>query len=72
MATKTKQKYRHTKDFASLKKELVHHERYATSAAAKAGIVEYIEASDNRVRRHSASGYVATDEYERAHHQTHR
>jgi putative transposase len=58
--------------FASLKKELVHHEDYATRAEAKASIFEYIEAFYNRVRRHSALGYVAPDEYERTHNQTHR
>ena len=58
--------------FASLKKELVHDEDYATRAEAKASIFEYIEAFYNRVRRHSALGYVAPDEYERTHNQNHR
>ena len=58
--------------FASLKKELVHHEDYATRAEAKASIFEYIEAFYNRVRRHSSLGYVAPDEYERTHNQIHR
>ena len=58
--------------FASLKKELVHDEDYATRDEAKASIFEYIEAFDNRVRRHSSLGYVAPDEYERTHNQTHR
>jgi putative transposase len=58
--------------FASLKKELVHDEDYATREEAKASIFEYIEAFYNRVRRHSSLGYVAPDEYERAHNQTHR
>lgn len=58
--------------FASLKKELVHDEDYATRAEAKASIFEYIEAFYNRVRRHSSLGYVAPDEYERTHNQTHR
>lgn len=58
--------------FASLKKELVHDEDYATREEAKASIFEYIEAFYNRVRRHSALGYVAPDEYERTHNQTHR
>jgi transposase InsO family protein len=58
--------------FASLKKELVHDEDYATRADAKASIFEYIEAFYNRVRRHSSLGYVAPDEYERTHNQTHR
>jgi putative transposase len=58
--------------FASLKKELVHDEDYATRAEAKASIFEYIEAFYNRVRRHSSLGYVAPAEYERAHNPTHR
>jgi transposase InsO family protein len=58
--------------FASLKKELVHHEDYATRAEAKASIFEYIEAFYNRARRHSALGYVSPAEYERTHNRTHR
>ena len=58
--------------FASLKKELVHDEDYVTREEAKASIFEYIEAFYNRVRRHSSLGYVAPEEYERAHNQTHR
>jgi putative transposase len=58
--------------FASLKKELVHDQDYATRAEAKASIFEYIEAFYNRVRRHSALGYVAPTEYERAHNPNHR
>jgi transposase InsO family protein len=58
--------------FASLKKELVHHEDYATREQARASIFEYIEAFYNRVRRHSSLGYVAPAEYERAHNPNHR
>lgn len=58
--------------FASLKKELVHGEDYATRAQAKASIFEYIEVFYNRVRRHSSLGYVAPAEYERTHNQPHR
>ena len=58
--------------FASLKKELVHDEDYATREQATASIFEYIEAFDNRVRRHSTLGYVAPAEFERTHNQTHR
>lgn len=58
--------------FASLKKELVHHEDYATRDEAKASVFEYIEAFYNRVRRHSSLGYVAPAEYERTHNPTHR
>ena len=58
--------------FASLKKELVHDEDYATRDEAKASIFDYIEAFYNRVRRHSTLGYVAPAEYERTHNPTHR
>ncbi|APG49134.1 putative transposase (plasmid) [Phaeobacter porticola] len=43
--------------FASLKKELVHQNRFKTRAQAKAAIFEYIEVFYNRQRRHSAIGY---------------
>jgi transposase InsO family protein len=58
--------------FASLKKELVHDEDYATRDQAKTSIFEYIETFYNRVRRHSSLGYVAPAEYERTYNQTHR
>ena len=50
--------------FASLKKELVHHEKYATRVEAKASLFEYIEVFYNRERRHSALGYVAPAQFE--------
>lgn len=53
--------------FGSLKKELVHHEKYATRAEATASIFEYIEVFYNRMRRHSSLGYVSPAEYERTH-----
>jgi transposase InsO family protein len=43
--------------FASLKKELVHRQRFRTRAQAKATISEYIEVFYNRQRRHSSIGY---------------
>ena len=52
--------------FASLKKELVHAEDYATRAEARASLFEYIEVFYNRVRRHSLLGYKSPVEYERA------
>ena len=52
--------------FASLKKELVHDEDYATRAEARASLFEYIEVFYNRVRRHSSLGYRSPHEYERA------
>ncbi len=53
--------------FASLKRELVHHERYATRDEAGASLFEYMEVFDNRVRRHSTLGYVSPVECERTH-----
>jgi putative transposase len=50
--------------FATLKKELVHHEDYATRASARASIFEYIEVFYNRQRLHSSLGYVAPATYE--------
>lgn len=46
-----------------LKQELVYQRRFATRAEAKAAIQEYIEIFYNRVRRHSAIGYVAPSVY---------
>lgn len=43
--------------FGTLKQELVHHERYATRATAKASIFEYIEVFYNQQRKHSAINY---------------
>lgn len=57
--------------FASLKKELVHHERYTTREEAKASIFEYVEAFYNRVRRHSSLGFLSPAEFERAHNRNH-
>jgi putative transposase len=57
--------------FASLKRELVHHERYTTREEAKASIFEYIEAFYNRVRRHSSLGYLSPEEFERTHNPNH-
>lgn len=52
--------------FATLKKELVHQNRYATRDEAIASIFDYIERFYNRIRRHSALGYISPEEYERA------
>jgi putative transposase len=52
--------------FATLKKELVHDEDYATREVARASVFEFIEAFYNRVRRHSALGDKSPIEYERA------
>jgi putative transposase len=52
--------------FASLKKELTHHEDYQTRAQARASIVEYLEMFYNPKRRHSSLGYLSPAEYEQA------
>lgn len=57
--------------FASLKKELVHHEKYTSREEAKASIFEYVEAFYNRVRRHSSLGFLSPEEFERSHNPNH-
>lgn len=52
--------------FASLKKELTHHENYQTRQQAKASIFEYIEVFYNRQRRHSKLGYLSPQDYEQS------
>ena len=52
--------------FATLKKELIYHEDYQTRAEARRSIFEYIEVFYNRVRRHSALGYLSPADFERA------
>ena len=54
--------------FATRKKELVHHEKYATVAEAKASVFEFIEVFYNRVRRHSSLGNVSPAEFESGKH----
>ena len=51
--------------FATLKKELVHQERYKTRAAARRSIFEYIEVFYNRERIHSSLGYISPEKFER-------
>ena len=50
--------------FGTLKTELIAFERYATRAAARQSIFEYIEVFYNRKRRHSTIGYVSPVQYE--------
>ncbi len=45
--------------FGTLKRELVHHETYATRAEAKVSLFEYIEVFYNHQRKHSTSNYQA-------------
>jgi len=51
--------------FATLKKELIHQEDYATRAAARGSVFEYIEVFYNRERRHSTLGYRSPSQFER-------
>ena len=50
--------------FATLKKELIHQEQYQTREQARVSLYEYIEVFYNRVRRHSALGYLSPADYE--------
>lgn len=50
--------------FATLKGELVDHEKYPTRAAAIASIGDYIDKFYNPVRRHSSIGYVSPIAFE--------
>jgi len=50
--------------FGSLKRELVHHEKYKTREEAKLSIFNYIETFYNKQRLHSYLDYVSPDEFE--------
>ena len=50
--------------WATLKTELVHHERYATREQARASVFEYVEVFYNRQRLHSSLGYVSPEQFE--------
>jgi transposase InsO family protein len=50
--------------WGKLKNEMVHHERFATRAQARAAIFDYIEVFYNRIRLHAALGYVSPEEFE--------
>jgi putative transposase len=47
-------------------------EVFTSRDQARARVFEYLEVFYNRVRRHSALGYVSPEEFERTHNQTHR
>lgn len=51
-----------------LKVELVHRTRFRTRDEARTAIMAYIEGYYNRIRRHSALGYVSPDAFEAAYH----
>jgi len=52
--------------FATLKKERVYLEDYATRSEARASVFDYIERFYNRLRRHSALGYLSPEQFEQA------
>ena len=51
--------------FATLKKELVHRDRYATRAEARSAVFEYIEVFYNRIRLHSSLGHKSPKQFRR-------
>jgi putative transposase len=55
--------------FGNLKREMVHHERFATRQEAKDKLFDYIEVFYNRSRIHSAANYFAPAEYEARYHE---
>ena len=52
--------------FATLKKERIYLEEYATREQARASVFDYIERFYNRLRRHSALGYSSPEQFEQA------
>jgi len=50
--------------FSRLKVELIYAENYRAVEKARSGIFEYIELFYNRIRRHSANGYISPNQYE--------
>ena len=50
--------------FSTLKRELVHGERYRTRDEARLSIFEYVEVFYNRRRKHSALDYMSPEQYE--------
>lgn len=51
--------------FSTLKRELIHGERYRTREEARLSIFEYVEVFYNRIRRHSALGYKSPEQHEK-------
>lgn len=54
--------------WARLKVELVHRRRFRTRDEAKQAVFQYIEVFYNRVRRHSALGYISPEAFEAEYH----
>lgn len=52
--------------FSSLKKERIHKRIYKTRDLARAVVFDYIEAFNNRIRRHSHLGSISPEAFERA------
>lgn len=52
--------------FSTLKRELVHGERYRTRDEARLSIFEYVEVFYNRRRKHSALGYMSPEQHDRS------
>ena len=50
--------------FHTLKVELIHGERFSTREHMRQAVFEYIEIDYNRVRRHSANGYISPEAFE--------
>lgn len=50
--------------FHSLKVEVVHGERFTTREKMRTTEFEYIETDYNRIRRHSANGYISPAAFE--------
>lgn len=51
--------------FSRLKVELIYAENFETIKQARLGIFEYIEVFHNRLRRHSANGYISPYQFEK-------
>jgi Integrase core domain len=58
--------------FASLEKELIRRERFATREQARLRVFWYIECLYNPRRRHSSLGMLSPIDYEQRHHRRHR
>jgi putative transposase len=52
--------------FHSFKVEAIHGERFATRSDMRATVFEYIEVDYNRIRQHSANGYLSPEAFEAA------
>ncbi|WP_420372015.1 IS3 family transposase [Polaromonas vacuolata] len=56
--------------FATLKKQAIHGEYFATRELAKQAVFEYIEAYYNRIRRHSTVGWLSPLNFENLYYQS--